>query len=136
MRAVQREAVLFANEAFYDAFVRGDIAAMDEVWAEGVPVACAHPGWAPLTDREAVMSSWRGIFGSHAAPAILFSDARAFVYGDFAFVLCYERIGPNVLVATNVFLRQGDAWKMVHHQAGLTSARPSAADTKPAGQVH
>jgi hypothetical protein len=131
---VQREAVLFANEAFYAAFASGDITAMEQLWADGVPIACAHPGWAPLTDREAVMSSWRGIFGN-APPAILFSDPEAFLFGDFAFVLCYERVGPNVLVATNVFLRQGNAWKMVHHQAGPTAARPRSPE-EPASQVH
>jgi hypothetical protein len=133
---VQREAVLFANEAFYAAFAAADIGAMEQLWAQDVPVACAHPGWAALTDREAVMSSWRGIFENTAAPAILFSDAQAFVFGDFAFVLCYERVGPNVLIATNVFLRQGSAWKMIHHQAGPTAARPSASDEEPAGQIH
>ena len=39
------EAVLFANEAFYRAFADRDVEAMDEVWAQGVPVACIHPGW-------------------------------------------------------------------------------------------
>jgi hypothetical protein len=109
---------------------------MEALWAQDVPVACAHPGWAPLTDREAVMSSWRGILGNAGAPGIAFSEPEAFVFGDFAFVLCYEQVGADVLVATNVFLRQGSAWKMVHHQAGPTAARPRAKDQDTAGHVH
>ena len=35
-----------------------------------------------------------------------------------AFVVCYERLGPNFLIATNLFVKEDGAWKMVHHQAG------------------
>ena len=33
-------------------------------------------------------------------------------------VICYERIGQDFLLATNVFIRSGDGWLMVHHQSG------------------
>jgi hypothetical protein len=133
---VQREAVLFANESFYAAFASGDAVAMDGLWARDVPVACIHPGWAPLTDRDEVMASWRGILEGAAAPAIRFSLAGSFVYGEFAFVVCYEQVGSNVLVATNIFLSQGGAWKMIHHQAGPTVARPTRTEDEPASRVH
>ncbi|MEE8533734.1 MAG: nuclear transport factor 2 family protein, partial [Alphaproteobacteria bacterium] len=42
------QTVLFVNEAFYQAFADGDLAAMDAVWAREAPVACIHPGWAAL----------------------------------------------------------------------------------------
>jgi hypothetical protein len=133
---VQREAVLFANDAFYAAFASGDVAAMEGVWARDVPVACIHPGWAPLTVREEVMASWRGILEGAAAPVIQFTLAGSFVYGEFAFVVCYEQVGANILVATNIFLSQAGAWKMIHHQAGPTVARPGRAEVEPAARVH
>ena len=133
---VQREAVVFANEAFYAAFASGDAAAMEGVWAKDVPVACIHPGWAPLTTREEVMASWRGILEGLAAPAIQFTLAGTFVYDGFAFVVCYEQLGENVLVATNIFLLQAGTWKMIHHQAGPTVARPGSAEVEPVARVH
>ena len=112
------QAVLFANEAFYRAFADGDLSAMDAVWARAAPVACIHPGWAALSGREAVMESWRAILSSSNRPAIESRAATAFLYGDTAVVICYEAVNKAFLVATNVFVREGRAWKMVHHQAG------------------
>jgi hypothetical protein len=33
-------------------------------------------------------------------------------------VLCHEHVEQTALAATNVFVREGGGWKMVHHQAG------------------
>lgn len=125
------EPVLFANEAFYYAFAGGDAAAMDEVWARDVPVSCIHPGWNVLAGRDAVMESWRSILGSDRRPAIRSQGASAFLHGDVAFVTCYENVGQGYLAATNVFVREGGAWKMVHHHAGPT-APPEAEEPEDA----
>lgn len=125
------EPVLFANEAFYYAFAGGDAAAMDEVWARDVPVTCIHPGWNVLAGRDAVMESWRSILGSDRRPAIRSQGASAFLHGDVAFVTCYENVGQGYLAATNVFVREGGAWKMVHHHAGPT-APPEAEEPEDA----
>ncbi len=37
-----------------------------------------------------------------------------------AIVVCYETVGQFTLVATNVFVREEGAWRMVHHQSGET----------------
>ena len=49
------DAVLAANLEFYRAFTVRDVAAMDTLWARRAPVACLHPGWTALTDREAII---------------------------------------------------------------------------------
>ena len=121
---VDHDAVLFANEAFYRAFAARDLAAMEEVWARHCPVACIHPGWAPLHGREAVMRSWQGILGNPESPAVACHGARATVFGDSAMVVCFEAVPGGFLVATNLFVRQGAVWKLVHHQAGPTSGQP------------
>jgi hypothetical protein len=123
----ERDAVLFANEAFYRAFADRDIALMEALWA-GDPVACIHPGWPALTGRRAVMESWRRILANDRAPAITCRAADAFVMGDGAFVICYEEIEGSVLVATNVFRRDGRRWLLVHHQAGPSPAPPPTDD--------
>jgi ketosteroid isomerase-like protein len=109
--------VLEANDAFYRAFAQRDARAMVGIWAEASPVACIHPGWDVLDGREAVLESWRGILGSPTAPEIACSLAEARVLGDAAFVTCQEAIGSGRLAATNVFVREHGAWRMVHHQA-------------------
>lgn len=110
--------ILDANTAFYAAFAARDLAALDALWARGAPVACVHPGWNALRGREAVMASWRAILAGDA-PAIRCAAATAHVAGPAAFVVCQERIpGGPALVATNVFVREGGAWRLWHHHAG------------------
>lgn len=120
------DAVLFANEAFYLAFRSRDVVAMEDIWASRVPVTCIHPGWPPLYGRDEVLESWRGILGAESSPKIGCHAPRAHVYGDVATVLCYERVAESYLIATNVFMREGGVWKLVHHQAGPTSGAPEA----------
>ena len=114
------DAVLMANEAFYRAFADGDWQAMEGLWARAAPVACIHPGWTPLSGREGVMESWRAIL-SAGPPPIRCLDARAYLFGEVAFVTCYEAIQEGLLAATNMFVRESGAWKMVHHHAGPTA---------------
>ena len=52
-----------------------------------------------------------------------------FLLGDAAFVICTERIPGVELIATNVFVREDDAWKMVHHHA--SSVAPPGAEAEP-----
>lgn len=120
----ERDAVLFANEAFYAAFARRDVAAMDEAWVRGAAVSCIHPGWDALYGRDEVMSSWRAILGGTATPEIRCHAPRVFLYGGLATVICFEEIGGTYLIATNLFLHEGGLWKMVHHQAGPTQGTP------------
>jgi len=123
--------LLFANEAFYLAFANRDLAAMDAVWAERRDVTCIHPGWDVLSGREEVMESWQGILGGANAPAITCRKARGAVLGGLGMVLCYEQMGQNLLVATNLFAKEGAAWKMVHHQAGPCHITPAQLGEEP-----
>ena len=116
--------LLSVNEAFYHAFRRRDVAAMERLWAERAPVTCIHPGWRALTGRAEVVESWRAILSNPEAPDIRCRDARAYPNGDLAYVVCYEVIGRSALVATNVFAREDGTWKLVHHQAGPCEPPP------------
>ena len=109
--------VLAANRAFYEAFRGEDLDAMETLWARAAPVACVHPGWPPLVGRDEVMESWQGILSS-GAPPIRAESASVQRLGDVAYVLCYEVVPGGRLIATNVFVREDGAWRMVHHHAG------------------
>ncbi len=109
-------AVLAVNRAFYDAFGAGDAAAMAAVWSTGPQVACIHPGWTALSGRDDVLKSWAGILeGSGGRVACI--DPIAHVIGDAAFVTCGESVGNSLLAATNLFVRENGAWRLVHHHA-------------------
>jgi hypothetical protein len=124
--------VLAANEAFYRAFGGRDLAAMDALWALETPVACIHPGWDVLIGRREIMQSWEAILGNPQAPQIRCDAPRAFITGTSAFVICREVLEQGALIATNIFAREPAGWRMVHHQAGPTSAPQRPAETPPA----
>jgi ketosteroid isomerase-like protein len=127
----QDAAILRANESFYRAFSAGDYAAMERVWAAHAPVSCLHPGLPALVGRETVMQSWRQILAQSGQIVMRCDHARVQLFGESAVVTCYEGNGdePAHLAATNVFVREGDEWRMVHHHAGPLAraiARPVA----------
>jgi len=108
---------LAANRAFYHAFGSRDLGAMDLLWARGVPVLCIHPGWPPLLERNAVLSSWRDILRNPAAMRVQCRNEKAFIYGTTAIVVCDEMLAGNALAATNIFVEEFGAWRLVHHQS-------------------
>jgi len=117
-------AVIAANREFYRAFGRRDVAAIDQLWSRTSKVACIHPGWDALTDRAAVIRSWRQILENPSAPDIDCRNERPFVLGDIAFVVCHEVLHEGVLAATNIFAREAGGWKLVHHQASPLALLP------------
>ena len=119
------DAVLAANLEFYRAFTTRDVTAMDRLWARHAPVACVHPGWPALADREAVMGSWRDILLNPDSPRIVCYDERVFLYGDTALVICEEELAGGTLIASNWFVREEGQWRLAHHQAGQLAARRS-----------
>jgi len=124
------DAVLSANLEFYRAFAGRDAVAMETIWATDAPVVCVHPGWTPVVGRVAVLESWRHILANPEAPSVMCHDDRAFLYGDVATVLCEEELDTGHLVATNIFVREGKSWRMVHHQASPILIRYHEEDTR------
>jgi ketosteroid isomerase-like protein len=116
LRERERE-LLAANRGFYVAFRNRDVAALDNLWARKHPVAVIHPGWPPLFGREAVLGSWRQIVGS-GAPEIECGAVNILGLGDPACVIAVEHLAGGDLVATNLFTREDNRWKLIHHQAG------------------
>ena len=132
----EREAVLFANEAFYRAFADRDMEAMEDLWARSAPVCCIHPGWEAIYERDDVIASWRAILTGTGSPEIACVAPRAYLYGEAAFVVCFEEIHGDYLIATNYFVREAGRWKIVHHQAGPTQAVPSMPPSEPKPTVN
>lgn len=125
-----------ANARFYRAFETLDLTQMDAVWSHADRVKCVHPGWPLLTGWDAVRSSWEAIFESTAEMRFTISDIRVEAAGDFAWVTCTENILSDVrgrvsvtsVLATNLFERGSDGWRIVHHHAShVLGSTPDAA---------
>lgn len=123
--------VLAANEAFYAAFARRDVQAIEAMWSSRADIACVHPGWDALIGRREVLQSWRAILASPEAPDVLCGGAVVHVVGDAAFVICNEVLPSAELCATNVFVREAGTWKLMHHHAGPVASRLEEPQMKP-----
>lgn len=117
------EEVTKANEAFYDAFESLDVVKMDRVWAQQDYVTCIHPGWTLRSGWPQVRDSWVLIFNNTFSMEFELSDLQIQVAGDVAWVICVENItsrqGETLqetrVLATNLYERMDDEWKMIHH---------------------
>lgn len=126
-----------ANARFYRAFEALDLREMEAVWAHGENVKCVHPGWPLLIGWDAVRSSWQAIFEGAAEMRFTISAVLADVTGDLAWVTCTENILSEVrgrvtvtsVLATNIFERASDGWRLVHHHAShVVGSAPDAGD--------
>ncbi len=129
----EEQAILAANEAFYRAFAGNDYAAMETLWSSETDIAVIHPGWSPLHGYRAVMDSWDRLLSAPGSTPIICSEARVYRMEGAAFVICTESFDETELVATNIFVRESDSWKLVHHQSG---PKPQNSNTFQAESVH
>lgn len=132
--------------AFYAAFNAFDAGQMGEVWASQHAVWCVHPTSPILHGRDAVMSSWKEIFSTPvpASMQLQISDHQVIETGDLAVRFVHENIhhGPglrmlSVVQASNVFVREGQGWKMCSHHASAAPAQTTASSPqKQSGTMH
>jgi uncharacterized protein (TIGR02246 family) len=121
-----------AESAFYEAFERGDLAAMMVVWAEGDDVVCVHPSGPRLVGFEAVRDSWMQIFGGGAKLSVRVSESRRVDGPSVAVRSVVEAIAPagnegspQFVNVTNVYVLTDAGWRIaVHHASPPEQASP------------
>lgn len=109
--------LLETNDAFYRAIRRGDLKMMDQLWSRTRQVTCTHPGWTALSGRAAVMDSWRMILTEQDPVQIWPGDPMPIVTGTTAMLVCSERLHQTELIASNAFVLENAAWRLINHQA-------------------
>jgi ketosteroid isomerase-like protein len=123
-----------AQQAFYQAIERADLAQMMDVWAEDDDIVCIHPGGPRHTGIDEIRESWRRIFTR--GPELKFKLlAERSVPGRMLSVhsvverIAYVRGGfpPASAIATNIFVHSDDrGWKMlVHHASPIPDEQAS-----------
>lgn len=114
-----------ANARFYRAFETLEPAQMDAVWVHSERAQCVHPGWPLIVGWAAIRSSWETIFANTTEMRFTISDPRVGGTAELAWVTCTEnilsdvqgRVSATSLLATNIFERTLDGWRMIHHHA-------------------
>lgn len=121
------DAVLAANQAFYDAHEARDLAAMAAVWEQSARATCIHPGWPILRGWAEVEASWRGIFSGTGRNQFIVTNDEVTIEGDVAWVTCDEnlvdRASTGTVAATNVYARTAGGWRLVVHHGSPVMLR-------------
>ena len=122
------------NGEFYAAFERGDLDAMTEIWLDDPHTLCIHPGAEPLRGAASITRSWALIMANVPYIQFFLTDVQVTVHEDVASVTCTENVltanqetaqdsftGAKA-VATNVFVRTEDTWRLwIHHASPVIS---------------
>ena len=126
--------------AFYEALQRGDIDALMACWADEDEVFCVHPGGPRLVGAEAIRAAFEQMFGNggsiHAQPARVrkIESLASAVHNVLERIEVLTAEGPRhaFVLATNVYHKTPQGWRMVAHHASPGSARePDEANDPP-----
>jgi ketosteroid isomerase-like protein len=132
-----------ANTAFYTAIEGGDLDALERLWLDGptsASVCCIHPGNPPLYGRRAVLRSFAALMAATPYIQFILTDVHVTIAGETAVVTCEENIltgagdsgdadlgglgGGQKVLATNVFRRRPQGWRLwLHHASPLVDPR-------------
>ena len=134
-RSEDRRQVEAVNTTFYEAFETADLDAMQDLWLDDPDTLCVHPGALPVRGTPAINRSWALIMANTPYIQFFLTDVEVSVWEDVASVTCTEnvltgdeRTGPDAFggaraVATNVFVRTADGWRLwIHHASPVLSA--------------
>jgi ketosteroid isomerase-like protein len=135
MSAEDRTAVEAANAAFYRAFEGADLDAMGDLWLDHPEALCVHPGALPVRGTAAIHRSWALIMANTPYIQFFLTDVEVSVLDDVASVTCTENVltadedtdagsfNGAKAVATNVFVRTEEGWRLwIHHASPVVSA--------------
>ncbi|WP_319419296.1 nuclear transport factor 2 family protein [Pleurocapsa sp. FMAR1] len=118
-----QEAVLAANQAFYDAFSSKELGNMNRLWWQGSSSLCIHPGGGMLVGWDTIQASWKSIFSNTDSIEIDVEVIKVEVDQAIAYIVVRETVlqssrGRKLKaqsIATNIFQKMAQKWYLVQH---------------------
>ena len=116
--------------AFYDALQRGDIEKLMACWADEDEIVCIHPGGRRVVGATAIRATFEAMFGEGGAVRAWPERVRKIVSVASCVHNLIERVevltasGPTNawVIATNVYHRTAQGWRLVAHHASAGTA--------------
>jgi uncharacterized protein (TIGR02246 family) len=120
---------------FYEALQQADLAKLMAVWADDEDIACVHPGGPRVSGHAAIRASFEAIFANGAIPLQPQEVRRLHTLGCAVHhlveqVTLVDAQGQRsaLVLATNVYIKTPQGWRMVAHHASpggeVTEAAP------------
>jgi uncharacterized protein (TIGR02246 family) len=123
---------------FYEALQQADLTRLMAVWADEEEIVCVHPGGGRVIGPAAIRASFEAIFEHNAIPVTVERVHRLHTVGSAVHHLL-ERITVQTeegaqsawVLATNVFLKTAQGWRLVAHHASPAPGPESGAEAPP-----
>lgn len=129
--------------AFYEALQRADLEALMGCWSDDDEVFCVHPGGPRLVGAAAIRAAFEQMFENgaiHATPARVrkVESLASAVHNVLERVDVLTAEGPRhaFVLATNVYHKTPQGWRMVAHHASPGSALASDAAGEAPQTLH
>ena len=122
---------------FYEALQRGDIERLMAVWSDDDEIVCVHPGGPRVVGPAAIRATFEAIFANGAIPVRPEKFKRVESAGcavhnllERVDIATSEGVQTAWVIATNVYLKTAQGWRLVAHHASPGSPRelPEAVD--------
>ena len=129
--------------ALYEAMRRGDVERLMALWSDDDEICCIHPGGERLLGAAAIRASFEAMFGNGTIDAEP-RNVRRLESHSSAVHSVLERIRVTTkdgeqfawVVATNVYLKSAQGWRLVAHHASPGSADEVQVVPEPASTLH
>ena len=110
--------------AFYEALQQGDIELLMSCWAQDEDIVCVHPGGPRLLGAGAIRAAFESMFSHGVVRAAPVQVHRVAALGSAVHsvveqiqVMLPDGLHQAVVIATNVYHKTPEGWRMVAHHA-------------------
>lgn len=124
--------------AFYEALHAGDVEQLMACWADEDDIVCVHPGGPRLVGAAAIRAAFEAMFAGGSIRVTLerkraVESLSASVHNVLERIDVVTAEGPQHawVVATNVFLKTAQGWRLVAHHASPGRAEVAEVTTSP-----
>lgn len=131
------------EQQFYEALQQGDLDALMAVWSDDDDIVCVHPGGPRVVGPVAIRAGFEAIFSNGGVPVVP-DQVRRLQTLSCAVHSVLERIevpgeqGPHTawVVATNVYVKTAQGWRLAAHHASPGTARELPEHVEASTTIH
>lgn len=126
---------------FYEALQTGDLEKLMACWADEDDIVCVHPGGPRLIGNASIRAAFEALFAHgtvaiqpvHVCKVESLTSAMHNVIERVALLATDDGAQEAVVVATNVYQRTAQGWRMVAHHASPGTAAAGVAEAQSTG---
>ena len=128
---------------FYEALREADIGRLMAVWSDDDDIVCVHPGGPRVVGAAAIRASFEAIFERGGIPVqpdqvrrTRTLEAAVHNLVETVTIASTEGAQRAYVVATNVYLKTAQGWRLVVHHASPGSAVPPHENVEAPSTLH